>query len=178
MIQVWKAPSDFQFTQRIRSQLFCLCVFFIHLSLSSTELRRWREWSRHSEAVGRSRCQGQEPSSGNYEGSEGTRRMKRTSAALVKTCCSSPFRGNFPLMRESYSEKVCFQNTCSSSPDSVISESSFSNPKFFVFQLISNVPSSLWALLMTSPWRSWPERCPMNMKWQVSVDWWQQKKCQ
>lgn len=36
-------------------------------------------------------------------------------------------------MRESYSEKVCFQNTCSSCPDSVITELSFSNAEFFVF---------------------------------------------
>lgn len=34
-------------------------------------------------------------------------------------------------------------------------------------QLISNVPSSSWVLSMTSPWRNWPERCPMSMKWQV-----------
>lgn len=35
-------------------------------------------------------------------------------------------------------------------------------------QLISNDPSSSWVLSMTSPWRSWPERCLMSMKWQVS----------
>lgn len=34
-------------------------------------------------------------------------------------------------------------------------------------QLISNVPSSSWVLSMTSPWRNWPERCPMSMRWQV-----------
>lgn len=35
-------------------------------------------------------------------------------------------------------------------------------------QLISNGPSSSWVLSTTSPWRSWPERCPMSTKWQVS----------
>lgn len=39
--------------------------------------------------------------------------------------------------------------------------------KRLCLQLISNGPSSSWVLSMTSPWRSWPERCLMSMKWQV-----------
>lgn len=34
-------------------------------------------------------------------------------------------------------------------------------------QPISNGPLSFWVLLMILPWRSWPERCLMNMRWQV-----------
>lgn len=111
---------------RIRGTFSLFSSFILIHSLPSTELRRLRPSRRRSEAAGRGRCPGQEPSSGNYGVSGGTRRTKRTCGAPVTTCCSSPFRANFQHMREFCSEKVCFPVTRPSPLSSVTCESRFS----------------------------------------------------
>lgn len=118
---------------RIRGTFSLFSSFILIHSLPSTELRRLRPSRRRSGAAGRGRCPGQEPSSGNYGASGGTRRTKRTCGAPVTTCCSSPFRANFQRMREFCSEKVCFPVTHPSPLSSVTRESRFSIPDSSLF---------------------------------------------
>lgn len=79
---------------------------FLHLPSFPAGQRRWLTSRRHSGRPERGRQPDREPNSGNYGGSEGIRRTRRTCDGVAKTCCSSPFRANSQLMRESCSEKV------------------------------------------------------------------------
>lgn len=88
-------------------------------------------------------------------------------------CCSSPFKANSRPTRESCSEKVLFP----SSHADVVTWKHVLTQKLvklvliilncLCLQLISNGLLSSWVLLMILPWKSWPGRCLMTMKWQV-----------